>query len=321
MERPSQKACLSCLRLVPAGNYHVTCLRKLFGGDTTPVIDVTEATLQTVALATLGHTVVPGVQPKISLGLVRDRRRTLRIAAGSSQRYLLKPQNAEFPAMPENEHLSMQIARAFGILVPENGLIRLADGSLAYIVERFDRLPDGRKLRQEDFAQLAGVMPSQKYDLDGEDCARLVAAYSARSRADLIRLYERFVLAWWVGDGDMHLKNLSLLAGADGRHSLSPAYDIVSSAVYKDYSSALALPLAKGERHAASDWRRFAGVCGIAAPVASAILCRPGTRLKAALELVANSYLPTRALRIDYSDCLRFRAEALSEVAVEFTRS
>jgi serine/threonine-protein kinase HipA len=307
-------SCLVCLRSVPAGEYHVSCLRKLFGSDMPPAIDITEATLQTVALATLGHTVMSGAQPKVSLSLVRDRRRTLRIVAGGTQRYILKPQNAEFPFLPENEHVSMQIARMFGILVPEHGLIRLADGSLAYIVERFDRASDGRKMRQEDFAQLAGIAPSEKYDLFGVDCAQIVERYSSRVRADLIRLFERFVLAWWVGDGDMHAKNLSLLAGPDGRHSLSPAYDITSLAVYKDYSSGLALPLSSEDLHATRDaWLRFAEVCHLAPPVATSILCRPSERLAAALDLVGRSYLPTRAMRSAYCDCLRARAEALAD--------
>lgn len=207
----------------------------------------------------------------------------------------------------------MQIARVFGVLVPEHGLIRLADGSLSYIVERFDRLPDGRKLRQEDFAQLAGIMPSEKYELSGVDCARLVGRYSSRAAADLIRLFERFVLAWWVGDGDMHAKNLSLLAGADGRHSLSPAYNIVSTAVYNDYSSSLALPLSRDDQLMSREaWLRFADVCRLAPPVAAAILRRPAERLAAALELVDRSYLPTQAMRSDYSDCLRTRAERLA---------
>lgn len=304
--------CLVCLRPVTSGELHVACSRRLFGADVPPAIDVTEATLQTVALTTLGRTVLPGVQPKVSLGLVRDRRRTLRIEAGARQRYILKPQNAEFPAMPENEHVSMQIARHFGILVPEHGLIRLLDGSLAYIVERFDRLPDGRKLRQEDFAQLAGLSSSAKYDLFASDGARLVERYSSRARADLIRLFERFVLAWWIGDGDLHAKNLSLLTGTDGRHSLSPAYDIVSSAVYKGYSSALALPLAPDDvLLSAAGWGRFAVACRITPAVAAGILRRPAAQLHAAVELVERSWLPTRALRSDYRDCVVARAEAL----------
>ena len=304
--------CLVCLGPVPSGDYHVACLRKLFGTDTPPVIDVTEATLQTVALATLGHTVLPGVQPKISLGMVRDRRHTLRIAAGGTQRFILKPQNAEFPGMPQNEHLSMRIARLFGVLVPEHGLVRLTDGSLAYIVSRFDRLPDGRKLRQEDFGQLKGVAPSQKYGLTAADCAEIVTRHSSRALADLIRLFERFVLAWWVGDGDMHAKNLSLLAGADGRHSLSPAYDVVSSAVYKDYSSALALPLAHEDvQLSAAAWLRFAEACQISTPVAISILRRPAQKLAAALEMVERAHLPSRAISADYRDCIRARADAL----------
>lgn len=313
------ESCLICLRPVPSGEYHVTCLRRLYGSDTPPRIDLTEATLRTVALATLGRTVMPGVQPKISLGLARDRRRTLRVEAGGGpQRFILKPQNAELVALPENEHLSMQIARLFGVLVPDNGLIRLADGGLAYIVARFDRLPDGRKLRQEDFAQLGGLMPSEKYDATGADCARIVERYSSRAGADLVRLFERFVLAYWVGDGDMHMKNLSLLAEANGRHGLSPAYDIVCSSVYgqEGYSSAPALDLGPGDERATRDtWFRFADACRLPGPAARAILRRPAQRLAAAEGLVTRSHLRSRPMRVKYTETLRARADALDTVA------
>lgn len=305
-------SCLICLRPVPSGEYHLLCLRALYDSDEPPLVDVTEATMRTVALATLGRTVMSGVQPKISLGLVRERRKTLRVEAVTGRRYILKPQNRDFPALPENEHLSMQVARLFGVLVPGNGLIRLGDGSLAYIVERFDRLADGRKLRQEDFAQLAGLAPSEKYSSTGADCARIIERHSSRAGADLIRLFERFVLAYWVGDGDMHLKNLSLLAGADGRHSLSPAYDIVSTAVYKEYSSSLALPLAPQDRLATkAAWLRFAEVCRVPPAAAAAIVRRPAERLPEAEAMVERSRLPTRAMRSDYGMCLRARADAL----------
>jgi serine/threonine-protein kinase HipA len=309
-------ACLVCLDPVPSGDYHTVCLRRLYGSDAAPAIDLSESTLRTVALATLGHSALPGVQPKVSLGLVRDRRMTLRVNVGGRRQYIVKPQtrNVGLDSLPENEHLSMLIARLFGVLTPEFGLIRLNDGGLAYIVERFDRTRDGRKVRQEDFAQLLGVLPAHKYDATGDDCAAVLERYSGRARADLVRLFERYVLAYWIGDGDMHLKNLSLLAGPDDRHSLSPAYDIVCGAVYKDFpqGSALALPLSPTDtRPDRAAWLRFAARCGVPDAAAVAILRRPTERLAAAEGLLERSLLPTRALRSDYRRALRARADAL----------
>ena len=157
-----------------------------------------------------------------------------------------------------------------------------------------------------------GLAPAAKSDPFAADCARLVERHSARPQADLIHLFERLVFDGWIGESDLHARNLSLLAGPDGRHSLSPAYDIVSSAAYKDYTSALALPLS-GEDGllGAAGWDRFAAACRLARPVAAAIMARPAVRVDEAVDLVARSYVPTRALRGDYRDCVVARAEAL----------
>jgi len=58
---------------------------------------------------------------------------------------------------PANEHLTMQLAgQIFYINTPPNAFMRFRDNLPAYIVRRFDVLPDGNKLLQEDFAQVAG---------------------------------------------------------------------------------------------------------------------------------------------------------------------
>lgn len=58
--------------------------------------------------------------------------------------------------VPANEALTMDIAqRVFRIQVARHELVRLADGELAYLTERFDR-QNGRKILQEDFASCPG---------------------------------------------------------------------------------------------------------------------------------------------------------------------
>ena len=42
----------------------------------------------------------------------------------------------------ENEHVTMRPAGIVGMEVPPCGLFRLKDGSLAYLVLRFDRMPN-----------------------------------------------------------------------------------------------------------------------------------------------------------------------------------
>src|SRR5690606_3651414 len=83
---------------------------------------------------------VPGVQPKLSLTLVRNaleekNKNRLTIVGALGGNYILKPPNNDYPELPENEHLTMRIAASFGIPVVPSSLIRLSSGELAYITK------------------------------------------------------------------------------------------------------------------------------------------------------------------------------------------
>jgi len=300
-------ACLTCLRPVTQGDrHHPRCARRLFGTDVAPRLDLRESEVQTVALATVGRSSLAGVQPKISIGLHTERR-TLQIET-TGGRFILKPPAREFSGLPENEHLTMELARRFGLAVPPTTLLELRDGSLAYLIERFDRPPDGGNLRQEDFCQLLLLPPTAKYDGTALDCARVIRDDSSEPVADLYRLLETFVFAYWVGNGDMHLKNLSLVADREGRHLLSPAYDQVNTAIYPGLDANLGLPLSPHDRHVDRPaWLRFAEALGIPHRAADRALGRPGEMLGEALDLVGRSYLP-QSLRPAYSSVLSARA-------------
>lgn len=68
----------------------------------------------------------------------------------------------------------LELARRAGISVPENKLVDIASikglpeqahtvESKALAVKRFDSLPDGKPVHMEDFAQLFGQFPNDKY--------------------------------------------------------------------------------------------------------------------------------------------------------------
>ncbi|WP_219847875.1 HipA domain-containing protein [Sphingobacterium gobiense] len=62
---------------------------------------------------------VPGVQPKLSLSLVKNTIRDgekgrLTVVGALGGNYIFKPPSDHFPEMPENEHVTMRIAEAFG---------------------------------------------------------------------------------------------------------------------------------------------------------------------------------------------------------------
>ncbi len=173
----------------------------------------------------VGRMSISGVQPKLSV--IHDQRKHQVSVVARGGLYILKPPTERFESIPENENLCMNVASTYGIEVPPHGLLPLMDGRLAYLVRRFDRLEDGSKLQQEDFQQLLQI--DDKYDGSYERIANFIKVHSSVPGLDLIRLFERALLFYTLGNGDAHLKNFSLLRSEEIGYQLSPAYDIVNS--------------------------------------------------------------------------------------------
>lgn len=81
---------------------------------------------------------VPGVQPKISLSLIHNAltdggNGRLTVVGALGGNYIFKPPSEHFAEMPQNEHVTMRIAEAFGIKTVPSSLIRLASGELYFI--------------------------------------------------------------------------------------------------------------------------------------------------------------------------------------------
>jgi len=116
----------------------------------------------------------------------------------------------------------------------------------AIVVTRFDRTPEGGKLRLDDCAQILCKPRGQdyggKYDAAYEDVAEVIKAYSALPAIDLARFFRRLIAFALVGNSDAHLKNFSLLETASGLR-FSPAYDVVNTAVYKEFDQTFALSI------------------------------------------------------------------------------
>lgn len=284
-------ACRICLEpLRGAAQYHPRCLRSLFGSTKVPSLDIEVNKLHTAAQAMAGHSSLSGIQKKVSLNLSPAGDQLVVAAQGGL--YILKPQIGAYPAIPENEHATTQLARLCGIDVAPSGLVTLKDGTLAYLVRRFDRLADGRKLRQEDFCQLAEQPPKEKYDGSAELCVRLVRKYASEPLIELRKLYQQLVFNWWCGNGDLHLKNFSLLTGEDGITRLTPAYDLVSTQLVIP-DDPLALPVnGKETKLRRNDWLELADYCGLPRTLAERTLAAQAAAAAKAKPLIARSYLP-----------------------------
>jgi serine/threonine-protein kinase HipA len=172
--------------------------------------------------------------------------------------YILKPippSNliARTDQAPENEHLTMRIARdIFKIKTAENALIYFKDGSPGYITKRFDVKPDGTKYLQEDMAQTSGRTKqthgeSFKYEGTYEEIALLIRKYVAASLPALEIFFKVVVFNYLFSNGDAHMKNFSLTQTEHGDYALTPAYDLMSTVIHTPSEADTALDLYKGD--------------------------------------------------------------------------
>ncbi len=182
-----------------------------------------------------------GVQLKFSA--IHNARGGLTIPAkGVGGSWIVKLPSREFRRVPENEYSMLTLARLVGMDVPalelvdvdaiENlppGMGTLAGQALA--IRRFDRPADGGAVHMEDFAQVFGVYPGDKYKrASARSIATVVGAECGE--ADIAEFIRRLIFNTLIGNADMHLKNWSLTY-PDRRHAaLAPAYDFVSTVAY-----------------------------------------------------------------------------------------
>lgn len=233
--------CKVCLTLTDAQkdthpDYHDRCVRELFGSfRVRPQINIRSSEFQREArmLIQTERLSISGVQAKLSATVKNGE-----IALGTTDgEYILKPCPADYPHLPANEHLSMRLARLAGLDTAQCALLPFRDGTLTYIVKRYDRRGDV-KIHQEDMMQAMGhgnATSGSKYQGSYEAIGRAIGQITGNlmAPADFMR---RLIFMYLIGNGDYHQKNISLLyPGRDLKDArLTPVYDAVNTHLYGD---------------------------------------------------------------------------------------
>lgn len=248
--------CCGCYKEVKDG-YCLACRKLMFGGVRVSSVlsfDPPSNENLTQFQAHSKRLSISGVQLKYSLRL---HNKTLVLAETGGQ-YIIKPippakQFAHIDSIPENEHLTMQIAaQVFKLPVAANVLIYFKDGTPAYLTKRFDVRPDGGKYQQEDFAQLSERTSKThggnfKYEGSYEDIGKLIQQFVPASILASERLFMQVVFNYVFSNGDAHLRNFSLIRNDEGEYQLSPVYDLLSSVIHSPGESDTALQLCEGD--------------------------------------------------------------------------
>lgn len=225
--------------------------------------------------------------------------------------HIIKPPISDLRGTVENEAFCMTLALRMGLPVPRASVRRGVD--TLYIVERYDRVRDERgnltRLHQEDFCQALGVPPDQKYESEGgpslAQCFRLLRERSIRPASDQRALAGWVIFNYLIGNADAHAKNIAILLTDEGP-LLAPFYDLLSTAIYKDLASKMAMKVGGENRpdwiHS-RHWERFADEVSIKPRLVTEMLKTMASRIVEDAEEVVAGFNATHGA-IDVTDSI-----------------
>jgi serine/threonine-protein kinase HipA len=139
----------------------------------------------------------------------------------------------------------MSLATAIGLDVPQIRLLdldaveglprdlpalRAQEPRKVYAIARFDRT-NGERLHCEDFNQIAGQAPQDKYEGKASHWIANVIA-TICPEGDVDEFVRRLVFGICVGNNDMHLKNWAVCYPDTRNARLAPMYDFVCTRAY-----------------------------------------------------------------------------------------
>ena len=213
-----------------------------------------------------------GIRPKIGLALVGDAWRAP--AGGHATTHVIKVEDSQIRLPGEALVESVcQRALAFAGLRAAPTAARVFGDVQTVISKRSDRRLDAKtgrieRLHQEEWAQAAGILPSDKYDIDGAgprwtDLAKLLRTTAPEPEQEMVALLRLLSASILLGNCDMHRKNVGLLH--EGKCiALAPAYDFSSVAGLKGFSRKLAVSIFQQKDPVKvrwAHWQRFAAPC------------------------------------------------------------
>ena len=149
---------------------------------------------------------------------------------------LVGGRKADFSTSVDNEWLCLRLLKAYGMAVAD-AEIQTFGAQRVLVVERFDRRvhPSGQwimRLPQEDFCQVEGVSPLQKYENDGGPGLQALfktLRQSENAEQDMRTVMAAQLIFWLLGAPDGHAKNFSVHLLPGGRFQLTKLYDVMSA--------------------------------------------------------------------------------------------
>jgi len=308
--------CLYCYQaLMNEVDFHQKCVLKFFGTNQAPAMLHTNNEMYVLAKQVIERSVaVPGVQPKLSMSILKEKglgvQSRLTVVGALEGNYIFKPPSDTYPEMPENEHVTMRIAEAFGIRVVESSLIHLASGERSYITKRIDRTKKGEKIHMLDMFQITEA--NDKYISTMEKVGKAIRAHSSNTVLDLLSFFEVSLFCFITGNNDMHLKNFSMIKSSLG-WVLAPSYDLLNVRIInpKDKEDLALLMGGKKTKLNRLYFERFGADLGLSPKQINGVFSRFTKNKSKAIYWIDQSFL-SQEVKKSYLDVLNERYKRLA---------
>lgn len=205
---------------------------------------------------------IAGAQSKTGIYIDPDTKDFFLPKNTAPSNWIAKPASLRFNDLIDNEFFCMKLAKCCGLKVAECELSNTETPML--LIKRFDRIIDSAKaeidghatfarLHQEDFCQALGIQSEKKYEgqhtFYAKRSGELLRNYSTNIIKNVKDLFKLITFNFLIGNCDAHLKNYSLIRSRDWRElNISPAYDLVSTAVYEELGAGLAMRIGHAKK-------------------------------------------------------------------------
>ena len=207
-----------------------------------------EGATKSTELLAESHISLAGASGKVGLYYDELQNKWYKPFGIAASTHILKQSHVRLDHLVVNEQLCMLTASKLNIEVPDSFIVNTGTGNddeILYATERFDRIrrtdlkqvASPYRLHQEDFGQALGIPSEQKYETENRGYLKkifsLINNYSSNPIEDGLKLWDRVVFNYILGNTDAHIKNYGLLYSSDLKSiRLSPAYDLICTRIY-----------------------------------------------------------------------------------------
>ncbi len=177
-----------------------------------------------------------GQQAKFALR--RENNAWYSCAGSAATTHIFKPGIADLRLSALNEFVCLKLAKACDLAACDVAY-EIFDDEPAIIATRYDRVRNDNgeviRLHQEDFCQVLGVLPGNKYAEEGGPSAKNIIAVCKQTgqlaAQNVSQFMDMLFFNYLLGAPDAHGKNYSLLLGVDSAY-IAPLYDVASLLPY-----------------------------------------------------------------------------------------